>query len=63
MIGNGTFIIWQQLKKSEAVIADGLTLQQTSERVKMPEFEGYALRGWVHPGLNVPAAYKDSGGE
>ncbi len=32
---------------------------QNVERVKMTEFEGYALHGWVHPGLNVPAAYKD----
>lgn len=47
----------------KAAIADGLSLQQTIERVKMPEFKGYALHGWVHPGLNVPAAYKDLGGE
>ena len=46
-------------KEVEAAIAEGLTLEQTVERVKMPEFEGYALHGWVHPGLNVPAAYKD----
>jgi cyclase len=25
----------------------------------MEDFSGYALFGWVHPGLNVPAAYKD----
>ena len=43
----------------QAAINDGLTLEQTVERVKMPEFGGYALFGWVHPGLNVPAAYKD----
>lgn len=46
-------------KEVEAAVAEGLTLEQTVERVKMPEFEGYALHGWVHPGLNVPAAYKD----
>jgi glyoxylase-like metal-dependent hydrolase (beta-lactamase superfamily II) len=46
-------------KEVEAAIAEGLTLEQTVERVKLPEFEGYALHGWVHPGLNVPAAYKD----
>ncbi len=49
-------------KEVEAAIADGLTLEQTVERVKMPEFTGYALHGWVHPGLNVPAAYKDLSG-
>ena len=43
----------------ETAVAEGLTLEQTVERVKMPEFRGYALYGWVHPGLNVPAAYKD----
>ena len=43
----------------ETAVAEGLTLEQTVERVKMPEFKGYALHGWVHPELNVPAAYKD----
>lgn len=42
-----------------AAIRDGLTLEQTVDRVKMPEFAGYQLFGWVHPSLNVPAAYKD----
>jgi glyoxylase-like metal-dependent hydrolase (beta-lactamase superfamily II) len=46
-------------KEVEAALAEGLTMEQTVERVKMHEFEGYALHGWVHPGLNVPAAYKD----
>jgi cyclase len=43
----------------QAAINEGLTLEQTVQRVGMPEFGGYALFGWVHPGLNVPAAYKD----
>ena len=46
-------------KEVQAAINDGLTLKQTIERVKMPEFSGYALFGWVHPNLNVPAAFKD----
>jgi cyclase len=37
----------------------GLSLEQTVKEVAMPEFGGYALFGWVHPGLNVPAAYRD----
>ena len=45
-------------KEVEDAIIDGLTLEQTVERVKMTDFEGYALHGWVHPGLNVPAAYQ-----
>ncbi len=40
-------------------IAQGLTLEQTVEKVKMPEYRGYVLFDWVHPKLNVPAAYKD----
>lgn len=43
----------------QKAIDDGLTLEQTVERVKMTEFSGYALFGSVHPSLNVPAAYKD----
>ena len=43
----------------QAAIDDGLSLEQTVERVKMPEFGGYTLFGWVHPALNVPAAYRD----
>lgn len=42
-----------------AAIKDGLTLEQTVDRVALPDFQGYALFSWVHPGLNVPAAYKD----
>ena len=43
----------------QAAIDKGLTLEQTVQEVTMPEFRGYALFDWVHPGLNVPAAYKD----
>lgn len=42
-----------------AAIEEGLTLEQTVKRVTLPAFQGYALFGWVHPSLNVPAAYKD----
>ena len=45
----------------EKAIAEGLTLEQTVQRVSLPEFRGYALFDWVHPGLNVPAAFKDLG--
>jgi glyoxylase-like metal-dependent hydrolase (beta-lactamase superfamily II) len=43
----------------QAAVDQGLSLEQTVKQVTMPEFGGYALFGWVHPGLNVPAAYKD----
>ena len=37
----------------------GLSLEQTVAKVTLPDFKGYALYGWVHPSLNIPAAYKD----
>ena len=43
----------------QAALDRGLSLEQTVKEVAMPEFAGYALFGWVHPGLNVPAAYRD----
>ena len=43
----------------ELALADGLNLAQTVQRVALPDFRGYALFDWVHPGLNVPAAFKD----
>jgi cyclase len=43
----------------QQAVSQGLTLEQTVKQVAMPEYGGYALFGWVHPGLNVPAAYKD----
>lgn len=42
-----------------AAVSDGLSLEDTVARVQLPDFQGYALFGWVHPSLNVPAAYKD----
>jgi len=43
----------------EQAIDDGLTLEETVARVKLSSFRGYALFDWVHPKLNVPAAYRD----
>ncbi|MCJ8296629.1 MAG: MBL fold metallo-hydrolase [Colwellia sp.] len=43
----------------QSAIDQGLTLAQTVAKVTMTKFTGYALFGWVHPALNVPAAYKD----
>ena len=40
-------------------LSDNLTLEETVERVQLPAFQGYALFGWVHPVLNIPAAYND----
>ncbi len=46
-------------KNVQMAIEKGLTLEQTVQQTIMPEFGGYALFGWVHPSLNVPAAYRD----
>ena len=27
--------------------------------VDLPEFQGYALHGWIHKMVNVPAAYRE----
>lgn len=43
----------------QAAIGHGMNLEQTVKQVTMPEFAGYSLFNWVHPSLNVPAAYKD----
>ncbi|WGD37177.1 MBL fold metallo-hydrolase [Lysinibacter sp. HNR] len=42
----------------EAIDA-GLSLEETVEKVALPNFRGYALFDWVHPQLSVPAAYAD----
>lgn len=46
-------------RQVQAAVDERLTLEQTVARVTMPEYGGYVLFGWVHPKLNVPAAYKD----
>lgn len=43
----------------KTAIDKGLSLEETVKAVAMPEFSGYALFGWVHPSLNVPAAFRD----
>lgn len=43
----------------KAAIAKGLTLEQTVKSLPLSKYKGYGLYGWVHPSLNVPAAYKD----
>lgn len=45
----------------QAAVDKGLSLDETVKQVALPEFSGYVLFDWVHPALNVPAAYKDLG--
>ncbi|NRB80918.1 MAG: MBL fold metallo-hydrolase [Saccharospirillaceae bacterium] len=40
-------------------IDNKLSLEQTQAKVTMNEYRGYALFDWVHPALNVPAAYQE----
>lgn len=43
----------------QQAVQQGMSLEQTVKQVAMPSYRGYALFDWVHPTLNVPAAYKD----
>lgn len=43
----------------KVALAQGLSVEDTVAGVQLPDFQGYALFGWVHPGMNVPAAYAD----
>lgn len=40
-------------------IREGLSLEQTVERAKMPQYEGYSLYAFAHSQVNVPAVYRD----
>lgn len=42
-----------------AQIAAGATLDETVAAVTMEDYQGYALWGWVHTVVNVPATYAD----
>ena len=37
----------------------GMSLEQAQKNISMEKFQGYALWGWVHSGVNVPNTYKD----
>lgn len=41
--------------------AKDATIDETVEAVTMVPFQGYALWGWVHAVVNVPATYEESG--
>tara|TARA_B100000315_G_scaffold254727_1_gene296394 strand:+ start:357 stop:1337 length:981 start_codon:yes stop_codon:yes gene_type:complete len=40
-------------------VAKGMTLEQAQKNISLKEFQGYALWGWVHSGVNVPNTYKE----
>lgn len=43
----------------QSALQAGLSAEQTVKKVTLDQFRGYQIFDWVHPGLNVPAAYKD----
>ncbi len=45
--------------ETKAAIAKGATVEQTVSQVTMPTYQGYAIFGWIHKMVNVPAAYKE----
>lgn len=44
----------------QVAVDAGLSVEQTVEQVTLDDFQGYALWGWVHSVLNVPAAYAEA---
>jgi len=44
-------------KEVKNAIAKGMTLEEAQKNITMPEFQGYALFGWVHTQVNVPSVY------
>jgi glyoxylase-like metal-dependent hydrolase (beta-lactamase superfamily II) len=47
------------LAEVEAQSERGATLDETVAAVTMERFQGYALWGWVHSAVNVPATYEE----
>ena len=47
------------LAEVEAQSALGATLDETVAAVTMERFQGYAIWGWVHSAVNVPATYEE----
>lgn len=45
--------------QTRAAIAKGATLEQAVAEVEVPRAASYAIYGWVHKQINVPAAYEE----
>jgi cyclase len=43
----------------QAAVDDGLDREATVATVTLPEFQGYALWGWIHDQVNVPNTYAE----
>ena len=44
--------------KVRTALTNNLSLEETQQAVTMPNFQGYALFGWIHSAVNIPAVYK-----
>ena len=40
-------------------VRSGTSLELAQKEITMKEFQGYALWGWVHSGVNIPNTYKE----
>ncbi len=45
--------------KVQTALTNNLSLEEAQQAVTMLNFQGYALFGWVHSGVNVPAVYQE----
>lgn len=43
----------------KSAVEKGMQLEQAQKTITMKDFQGYALWGWVHSGVNVPNTYKE----
>ncbi len=46
-------------KEVKTAVEKGMTLEEAQREITMPAFQGYALWGWVHTGVNIPNTYKE----
>jgi len=43
----------------KSAVEQGMTLKEAQKTITLPDFQGYALFGWVHTQVNVPSTYKE----
>ena len=46
-------------KEVKNSVEKGKTVEQAQQTITMKDFQGYALWGWVHSGVNIPNTYKE----
>jgi len=46
-------------KEVKDAVEKGKTVEQAQQTITMKDFQGYALWGWVHSGVNIPNTYKE----